>query len=139
MGSPGREREQGAQPLAPGAYVRVEWAGGCSGEKNLHLVRRGGGVELRLCGRHGSYASRPGIWCQFRCSGQERRHCGLAATAARPVGRALELGGQFLIRLCRRLRPVPRDPLRRGLRIGCLGQCTVHGPPILHRGGTVDG
>jgi len=62
-----------------------------------------------------------------------------APARLRAVGRALQLGGQFLIRLGCRLSPVPRDPLRPGLRIGCLGQYTVHGAPILHRGGTVNG
>ena len=119
------EHDLRAQPLQPRALKLVE-RGKLGGRQQLERRVRCPGVELRLRGSHGPPPPPRRIGGQLGRARQERRSRRRAPTGLRPVGRALQLVGHRLVGPGRRLRPMPGATIGIGIRIGRLGQRSMH-------------
>ena len=142
-----QRRRVGAAPLCEG-QPRTQTIG----EGELELVQRaecgdreqaerGVGrarVVLGLRRRERAFRAPRGVGGQRRGALQERRGGGQSAARMRAARRALELGGDVLVRACRRLRAMPGAAVGVVLRVRGVGERTVHRPPLLCRRPAVD-
>ena len=115
----------GAQKVDPGAPKFVQWP--CFGDGQE--PKRRGGCACEVLGlRRGQRPLRPqaGVERQRDGSLEERGRCRQATAQLCPAGRALELGGDFLVGAHRSLRAVPGAAIGIELRVGHLRQRPVH-------------
>jgi hypothetical protein len=126
------ERDLTAQQVHPSALHLVQRPHLRGDEQLQRLVERAG---LEVGPGRGQRALR--MLCRFgRQQDRTLEECrgrGQPAPGLRPAGRALQLGGDVLVRPGRALRPVPRPPIGIGPGIGDLRQRGVRRVPVLHR------
>ena len=122
-----------AHQVHPGALELVECSGLRRSQEPERRVERAG-LEAGL--RRGQGALRPpsGVESQRDRALQERGGGGDPAASLRPAGRALQLGGDLLVRPGGGLGPVPGATVRIKRRIGGLGQGAMHLLAFLERG-----
>jgi hypothetical protein len=132
------EHDLRAQPLQPRALKLVE-RGKRGGRQQLECRVRCRGIELRLRGIHRPLSPPRRIGAQLGRACQERRSRRRTATGLRPVGRALQLVRHRLVGPGRRLRPVPGATIGIGIRIGRLGQRSMHLLAVARVSGPVGG
>ena len=101
-------------------------------------VRERAGLDAGLRGRQRAFTAPRRVRGQRDGALQEGGRGGDPAASLRPAGRALELGGDVLVRSCRRQCAVPRAAIGVGVRIAHLGEDLVHPLPAAERRGPVD-
>ena len=123
--APAGERDLCAQPLQPRALKLVERAHLRGGEQLGRRIRRGS-LELGLSGGERSRSPAGGVGSELGRPLQERGRGRDAAAALCAVGRALELVGHRLVGPRGSVGAMPRPAIGIDLRIGRLGQRTMH-------------
>jgi hypothetical protein len=93
-------------------------------------LSEGPGVKTRLGCRNRPLRSARRILGQLDCPAEKRGSGGDAAAGLRTARRAFELGSDLLVGSTRGASAVPRPAVRVLLRIGGIGQGTMHAAPI---------
>src|SRR6266550_3126377 len=112
-----QQRDTCTLQVAEGAYL-------CDGEKAERVIERPC-LEFRLRGGEGPSRASRRFGGQRHGALEESRGGGETAPRLRPRRGALELAGQLFIWHRRRLRTVPRAPIRVDLRIGRIRERAV--------------